>query len=124
MRATISAAGLVRREAKRLPDRTTTAEDVKDPEKLARALQALHVASVSTAERRELVFEDQAVGSGGALVRLPHNFGGRVYWSVRDWQSTAGGVAPVLERDDATTDDELVLASAVAGTATIRIEAA
>lgn len=123
MRATVSSNGVVTRALKQIPDRTTTAEDVKDPEKLARTVQELRASALGEAERKELTFHDVSVSTAGALVKLPHNFGGRVHWSLVDWASTVGGAAPILEKSTTTDDNTLVLASYVAGTASIRIEA-
>jgi hypothetical protein len=120
VRAVIASSGVVRTTTKRQPDRSTTAEDVKDPEKLARAMQDLRAAVGNTVDERTMEIEDVAVSTAGALVSFRHNFGGRVRWSVVDWEGAAGHG---LARDASTDDNTLVLASYVAGTATIRIEA-
>lgn len=125
MRAVIDSAGLVRKVATKAPRQVITSTDVQDPEKLARALQdARKELDALDRPRREMVYEDVATGAAGALLKLPHNFGARVRWHVVDWASTAGGAAPVLEKSTTTDDDTLVLASYVAGTASIRIEEA
>jgi hypothetical protein len=124
VRAVVSSAGVVTAYRAKAPDRTVSSQDVQDPEQLARLIQeqrqTLHGLPPG---RREIIFEDVATGTAGALLSLPHGIGGRVLWSVVDWASTAGGAAPILEKDDTTSNDTLVLASYVAGTATIRIEA-
>jgi hypothetical protein len=125
VKSTVSSSGVVRKAAVSAPRQVITSLDVQDPEKLARTLQEQRRdLDALDAPKREIVYEDVAVGSAGALVTLTHNFGGRVLWSVEDWTSTAGGATHILEKSTTTTADALVLASSVAGTATIRIEAA
>jgi hypothetical protein len=125
--AVIDSAGLVRR-LDRLPDsdERTTASDVQDPEKLARLVQDLRK-RVTILERRHAPrwrdFEDVTVSTAGATVQLEHRFGTRVRFHVVDWTSATG--APDLRKDTTNTDaDTLVLASYVAGTATVRVEEA
>jgi hypothetical protein len=108
-------------------DEVITEADVQDPSKLARLLLRL-VKDVTTMLRRfwprRVEFEDWPVGTAGEIVTLIHGFEARVRWYVVDWRS-AGTDAPVLIQDtDATTPTKLVLASHVAGTATIRVEVA
>jgi hypothetical protein len=123
-RATIASTGILRRLDPGIqPDRTTTAEDVKDPEKLARAVQELREALAGVELPRSIDFEDLAASTGGALLRLAHGFGGRVRWFVMDWQSS-GTAAPVLMRTTASDENTLVLGSYVAGTVTVRVEEA
>ena len=108
------------------PDERVTEDDVKDAGKLARLLLRM-LKDVGVLKRRfwprRIDFEDQAVSTAGALVTLTHGFGGRVRWYLVDWESS-GTSAPVLKRDSATDNNSLVLASYVAGTATIRVEEA
>lgn len=108
------------------PDEVVTEKDVQEPPKLSRMLLRL-LKDVASLKRlwtpSRIDFEDQAVSTAGAVVTLNHGFGGRVRWWIVDWQAT-GTAAPVLKRTTATTNDALVLASYVAGTATIRVEAA
>ena len=104
-----------------------TESDVKDAAKLARMLGDVIAAAaeLSRAWAPAVVdFEDVAVSTAGALVTLQHNMRGRVRWWVVDWVC-ATNVAPILRKSTtATTSDTLVLLSYVAGTATIRVEAA
>lgn len=123
MRSVVNSAGVITRLGiRRQPDRTTTTADVQDPEKLARAVQALEKATATASTAKSVDFQDVAVSPAGALVSLPHGFGTRVRWWLVDWESS-GTSAPVLKRDATSTNDTLVLASYVAGTVTIRIEA-
>ncbi len=104
-----------------------TESDVQDPSKLAKLLTRIlaDVASLTRAWRpARLDFEDVAVSTAGAAVPLQHNMNGRVRWWVVGWQCTTN-VAPILREDTTnTTASTLVLLSYVAGTATIRVEAA
>ena len=105
-----------------------TTEDAQEPEKVARLIGRLLV-SVATLRRqwrpRRIDFEDVPLATGGVLVRLQHNFNGRVRWWVVDYQPTSGSAAPYgLMRDASTDANTLSLTSSTAGTATIRVEEA
>lgn len=68
-----------------------------------------------------------SVSTAGASVRLEHNFGCQVRWTLVDWGKTDTGAAPVTSPDlvrDATktTVNVLYLNSYVAGKAIIRVE--
>lgn len=126
--AVVPATGVLRQLDK--PSSATervAAKDVESAETLARILQELRdeVANLRRRwEPRAIVFEDIAAGTLGAKVTLPHNFGGRVRWTLVGWQSSLTN-APVLREDTAaTTSNVLVLESYTAGTATIRVEEA
>lgn len=127
MRSQVNADGLVRQTAgTATTDATFTRQDVESPDKLARAIQNLQRAvSLLTrnAPAEAVDFEDVAVAASGGVVRLRHGLRGRVRWYVVGW-STSGTSAPVLKLSADTTEDELVLLSYVAGTASIRVEAA
>lgn len=110
-------------------DEVVTEEDVQEPAKLSKMLARL-LANVAALRRARVSarvdFEDVVVPSTGATapVRLQHNMVGRVRWWVVGWQCSTN-VAPILREDTAnTTASTLVLLSYVAGTATIRVEAA
>lgn len=65
------------------------------------------------------VFE-VTVGTGGAEVKLEHQLGRVVRWSVVDWQRTTPGGSHGLERLS-SDENTLVLRSYVAGTASIEV---
>lgn len=121
--AVFASDGALRKAVKRTEDTTTTAEDVADPEKLARFVQELRAKSATTDKRRQVDFEDLAVSTGGAQVRLAHGLGARVRWWIVDW-SSSGTAAPVLRKSSDSDEDTLILESYVAGTATVRVEEA
>lgn len=104
-----------------------TEDDVADAAKLTRLLARVLTDIAALRRRfvpRRLDFEDVAVLSTGATVQLQHGFGGRVRWWVAGWQCPTN-VAPILREDTALTDvNTIVLRSYVAGTVTIRVEAA
>lgn len=107
-----------------------TGDTVQDPEELARILTTLvKVLEASTYQSRGEVyveFEDVAVSTAGAEVTLRHALGKRPRWSIVRW-SSSGSSAPVLKEslnsDGSPKSDtnQLVLASYVAGTATVRV---
>jgi hypothetical protein len=104
-----------------------TEADVQDAAKLTRLLVRL-LSDVAGLLRRanpsRIDFEDFPVSTAGAAVQLQHNMRGRVRWWIVGWQSS-GTAAPVLKEDTTATDaNTLVLLSYVAGTATVRVEAA
>lgn len=109
------------------PDEVVTEDDAKDPGKVARLLARLlkDVASLKRLRAPRFIdFEDIVVGAAGAIVQVEHGFGGRVRWWLVGWQPV-GTVAAILKEDAAkTTTKTLVLASYVAGVATIRVESA
>ncbi len=113
-------------DARQQADATTTADDVQDPQKLARLVQELRadVAMLKGSWRPDVVeFQDVTVGAGGAPVSLRHAMGGRVRWYAVAFQSLGGGWAS-LERDPSSTNDTLTLLSYVDGTVTVRVERA
>lgn len=97
-------------------------------ERLAEQVQAIQVATADATEpaRRDRrtqarTYEAVACGSGGALVRISHGLGREVRWAVVDWRRTTPGGWHGLERASQTDENTLVLASYVAGTATIEV---
>lgn len=125
MAALVDSDGNARPLDGKAPARATfTAEDAKDPEKVARLIAGL-LDDVAELRRRYaprwVDFEDVAVSSGGSTLTLEHGFGGRVRWWIVDCSSNV----TVASKSTATTDDTLVLSMTTAadGTATIRVEA-
>ena len=102
-----------------------TSEDVKDVEKLARLLQQALRENAELRRRwapRELYFRDQAVtATTTTKIRLTHNFGGKVNWTVARWDGSAAGASYGIDEHADTDANTLVLVSSVAGTATIRV---
>lgn len=121
-----SAAKVSTLDGRAQPDEVVTEADVQEPPKLARLLARL-LKDTTALKRafapRRIDFEDVAVSTAGATVSLQHNFAGRVRWYLVGWSST-GTQAPILKEAAATTASTLVLASYVAGTATLRVESA
>lgn len=110
------------------PDRVVTEDDVKDPSKLTQMLASL-LKSVAELRRtwapRRLDFEDILTTTGPGVIRLQHNFGGRVRWWPIDYRISGSAAAPILQRDSAKTDDNtLVLLSYSTGLISIRVEEA
>ncbi len=104
-----------------------TEDDVKEPAKVTRLLSRI-LSNIAALKRvsapSRFDFEDVAVSTSGASVTLQHNINGRVRWWVVDWECVTNA-APILRKDATnTTASTLVLLSYVAGTATIRVEAA
>lgn len=114
-------------DAKPSQTEAVTPEDVQKPPRLSELLGRL-VTAVSELRRawapKTIDFEDVSLGAGGASTRLEHGFGGRVRWWLVDWQPTATGNRPNVERSSSSTNDVLVLLSSQAGTATVRVEQA
>lgn len=107
------------------PEEQITEQQVQDPKRLARMLMTI-LRDVALLKRRwwpeRIDFEDTVVDATGTTkYRLPHQLGGRVRYWVVQWSGTT---APCLKQHADTTEDVLVLTSNVAGTATIRVEAA
>ena len=127
--ARINGTTVTRLDGKAEPVDVVTEDDAKDAGKVARAIAKLQVDSAGLRRRfapDRIDFEDVAVPATGATapVSLQHGLAGRVRWWVVDWVC-ATNVAPILRKDDTnTTSDTLVLLSYVAGTATVRVEAA
>lgn len=75
-----------------VPDEVVTADDAKDPAKLAQILGRV-LKSVADLRRqwspRNLDYEDVAAGAGGALVSLQHSLSQRMRWWVTGWKTTA-----------------------------------
>lgn len=111
---------------KRTVSRVISEEFLAEPANLARALND-HEGSIAALQRRRSAtftdFEDIPLGTLGETVALNHGYGSRVRWWLVDWES-AGTTAPIVKRDSTTDESTLVLASYVAGTATIRVELA
>jgi len=128
MAARIAADGKVTQlDGRAAPAEVVTEADVQDPAKLARLLGRM-LSDEAALRRRfapaRLDFEDIPVLVTGDIVQFHHNFGGRARWWVVGWQC-ATNVAPILREDvTLTTTDTLVLRSYVAGTVTLRLEAA
>lgn len=124
--ALIDSDGVVRPLDGKAPARAVfTAEDAKDPEKVARLISGL-LDDVAELRRRYaprwVDFEDVAVDALGTTFSLEHGFGGRVRWWVSGWQ-TSGATGPDIREDtSATTATAIALKSYNAGTATIRVE--
>lgn len=107
------------------PSEQVTVEQVADPPTLVRLLMRL-LREVAFGNRRwfpqRVDHEDRVVDATGTTkYRFPHGFGGRVRWFPVDWQGAAGHG---LARHDDSDTNTLVLVSYVAGTVTLRIEAA
>lgn len=102
-----------------------TADDVKDPDKLARLLQQALRENAEMRRRwapRELYFRDQAVtATTTTKIRLTHGFGGKVNWTVVRWDGSAAGSSYGIDEHSDTDANTLVIVSSVAGTATIRV---
>lgn len=110
-------------DAKAGPTHVLTAEDVQDPDKLARALNELRAEQDAFRRRHEprwREWEDVTVGTGA--YSFEHGFRGRVRWWVVDWLPDSPADMPVLERSSDSTPDTLVLDSACAGVLTLRVE--
>jgi hypothetical protein len=107
-----------------------TADDVKDPERLARILNELR-SNVDEERRR---FKPSRIYFPGVPIaastkyRFAHRFGGRVNWWVVSWKPTNVAANPYAEFFlDSTTDDNVLvlLSSAVTvGTLTLLVEEA
>lgn len=108
------------------PDEQVTPEQMTDTSRLARLLMRI-LRDVARLKRRwwpeYIDHRDRVVdGTGTTVYRFPHGFGGRVNWWPIDW--TDGAAGPSLVRDASSDENTLVLVSHVAGTVTIRVEAA
>lgn len=102
-----------------------TERDVEDVGRMSRLLMGI-LRDVSALKRRwspnRLDFEDRTVDATGTTkYRFEHRFGARVRWWVVGW---SGAAASALSEHTDTDYNTLVLTSASAGTATIRIEEA
>lgn len=110
------------------PDEVVTAQDVQDPDKLARLLGRI-LKDIAALKRRwaprHIDFELAVTGSATPqTVQLEHGFNGAVRWWVVDW-STGGTVAISAMKNTAlTTTKTLVLSVYNAGAMTIRVEEA
>lgn len=115
-------------DGKAAPDLVVTAEDVKDSEKLARMLQGALKDLAELKRRwnpRVMYFRDLAVtATTTTIIRLEHGFGGRVNWEIVRWDANVAATAPRIDEDSSTDANALCLVSGVAGTVTIRVEAA
>lgn len=106
-------------------DEVVSAEDVKDPAKLAQILTRILKAQSEIRRRQQprwIDFEDVAVTNAGTvLYRFEHGFGGRVRWWPVNWTSALNDWLYLVE--DSTTDENtLVLRSFSGGTVTVRIQ--
>ena len=104
--------------------------DVGDPKKLAETLR-LALARISELEAQvpgSGVEFEVTLPTGGSTVSLAHGLSGPVRYYVTQWghgnNTYSPMAAPVLARDDTSTDDVLVLRSFVAGNAIVRVEPA
>ncbi len=106
-----------------------TEADITNPTKALEVITRIDngLAEVQrTAPGDFMAFEDQACSTAGTALRLEHHFGRRVEWQVTRWtRTTPGGTHGLEERLTAgvadSDDNTLVLASYVAGIATIRV---
>lgn len=106
---------------------SVSAEEVKDPSKLAEIIRQL---SVRVAELEAKVppegteFEFTTIGTtiSPETVRFYHGFSGPVRWYITHWAAAAGTAPDVVF--DATNSDtnNLVLTSQSSGTLVVRIE--
>jgi hypothetical protein len=109
-----------------VPDEVVTAEDAKDPEKVAKILARLLAGMAEQKRRwapRRMDFAGVVVAVG-SYTTLQHNFAGAVHWWIINWQSTGAGNATQFIDTDFSDDNSLVLFSGESGIATIRVEAA
>lgn len=128
MSARVDSAGVVTQLGPKLePDEVVTETDVQDAPKLSRLLGRV-LRDIAELRRRwvprSMDFEDITVGASGAVVRLQHNFGGRVRWWIVDHQVIGAATAPILQKSTASTNDELVLLSYDTALVSIRVEEA
>lgn len=107
------------------PDEVITEEDVKDTSKVAKLFVRI-LREIADLKRRwaprRIDFYDLAVGNTGAVLRLQHNFNGRVAWWVIDHQISGAAGAYILQRSTATTANELVLLSYKDAVVSVRVE--
>jgi len=84
-------------EARRLPDRGVTEEDVQDPKRLARLLTQVVGDSADAKGRhnpRAVYFDDVSLVGDGTEIRLTHGFGTRARWVLLGfYETTTGGVS-------------------------------
>lgn len=102
---------------------TITAQDVTDPEKLARLLNDLR-RDVAEERRRwkpsEIYRQDLSV-TGGDTISIAHGLHGRVRYAVVEWEPDTPGDAPLFDKDDSTDEDTLRLAVGNSGTVTLHV---
>lgn len=129
-RSTITAAAkIVRTTANPQRAEPAVARDVSDPDKLVRIVNRIRddVRLLGTSTAPDSIdFEDLPAGASGVKITLPHRMGCRVRWYVIDWTATSPGVGaiPTLTKHSTSDANTLVLVSYVAGTVSIRVEAA
>lgn len=101
-----------------------TEEAAAEPRLVAKAVATVQnaIEEQKSNFRPAIEFQDLVFSSGGATTAIAHNFGGRVRWWVVDWVGAM--VGPSLVRHADSDANRLVLASYVAGTGSIRVEAA
>jgi hypothetical protein len=98
-----------------------TAEDVQDPEKLARFLNDMRREQAAQARRwspRVLIDRDRAVTSGDT-VRIEHGFGSRVLYGVGEWRPATPGDVALFDFDEDSDGDALLLTVGNTGTVTL-----
>jgi hypothetical protein len=103
-----------------------TADEVKDPEKLARLLNDMRRDLANERRRwkpRETIFKDHAATAGTAM-RLDHGFGGGVLYTIKSWTADTPGDPATFEISDDSDDSTLVLTPASTGTVTVLVEEA
>lgn len=103
-------------------------EEVKNPSKLVEVLRGIQkrVSDIEVVLPPEGIEFEVNVSSGGALVKLAHNFNGPIRWYVVQWLQTGGSAYPTSGPDlvhDASSDSRnLYLRSYIPGRAIIRVE--
>jgi hypothetical protein len=111
-------------------EQVTTAEDVQDPETLARLVQQLRteVATLKRAFSPKRIDFDRVSVTGGAVipqaVSFQHGLNGRVRWWVIGWESSVADKLDIIERasNPASTATTLVLNVYATGRLSLRIE--
>lgn len=108
------------------PTELVSEEDAKDTAKLARLLIRILSDLASIKRRffpRWVDFEDRDVVSGDVM-RLTHDFGGRVRYWVVDWRPATPGDVAAFDRNEDTDEKTLLLNVGNTGMVTMRVEAA
>jgi hypothetical protein len=90
--------------------------------KTVRSLEAATLAARADPHSRRITFRKIPLGGGPTNVTLRHGLGQAVEWAVVWWLATDGASACNLQFNQTfTTEDQLVLASFVAGVANIAV---
>jgi hypothetical protein len=103
-----------------------TAEDVKDPAKLAEILTRIQADTESNTKgqrRPYIVFHDVTI-TAGSTYQFQHNFTGRVHWWVVEYQVVGGSGLQLQNWTATTTEGTLGLYALVSGIVSIRVEPA